>query len=162
MPKFILVIWEPYRPVYDRHLARLLLGLSITVLICCSGCRPLPLLLESKELQRVTSPDGRVDAVLVVRLEPTVSPNGYEVYIVPHNQKPEQRYLVLGGEKFENARVAWRRARFLEIYYTQGCINVYHNSWQTRDDLSYYVEIRLMPPAEKSEIPPGPFGWGCA
>ncbi len=65
-----------------------------------------------KELQRVPSPDGVVDAVLVMRPTAVVAPDVYEVYVVPHNQMPADKYMVLRGDEFENPRAVWGRHGF--------------------------------------------------
>ena len=68
---------------------------------------------------------------------------------------PVNKYMVLRGDEFENPRVVWRKARFLEIYYTQAAIGFYKNTWQSFDvdNLRYVVEVRLMPPVGKFAIP---------
>jgi hypothetical protein len=115
------------------------------------SCGPLPM----KEIQRLPSPDGLVDAVLVMRPTAVVAPDVYELYIVPHKGRPRKREMVLRGDKFLDARLAWERPRLLDVYYSQAHIGFFLNAWQSFDvdNLKYVVEIRLVPPAGKFAIP---------
>jgi hypothetical protein len=108
-----------------------------------------------KVIERLPSPDGMVDAVLVKRPTAAIAADVYELYIVPHKGNPDKRDLILRGDLFSGTRLAWEQSRLLELYYTQAYIIGFKNYWQSPDvdSLEYVVEIRLMPTG-KTAIPP--------
>lgn len=130
---------------------------AITLLTCafltCAllSCGAAPM----KVIERLPSPDGMVDAVLVERPTAAIAADVYELYIVPHKGNPDKRDLILRGDLFSGTRLAWEQSRLLELYYTQAYIIGFKNYWQSPDvdNLKYVVEIRLMPPAGKTAIP---------
>lgn len=100
---------------------------------------------DGKEIARVTSPDGRVDAIVIeVRTGATV-PTPTELYISPKGAKPILDDLVLRGDHFENVSVRWESDKLLELSYSAARIYRFSNFWRSRsiDDSAYLVEIKL-------------------
>jgi hypothetical protein len=98
-----------------------------------------------------------VDAVLVMRPTAVVAPDIYELYVVPHQRLQQERDLVLRGERFSGAHLAWNGPRLLELYYSEAFVGKFKNYWESPDvdKLKYVVEIRLVPRANGLAIPPG-------
>lgn len=108
-----------------------------------------------REVGRVTSPDGAVDAVMEEADCGAPCSAGFFVSIVPRNapalRNPDKQQLVFAGDDLSNARVRWSEPHLVEIGYDKGLINSFHNvvypfgrqgnieSWR------YAVEIRLAP-----------------
>ncbi|MEJ7849024.1 MAG: hypothetical protein WKF92_13145 [Pyrinomonadaceae bacterium] len=112
-----------------------------------------------KELKRVTSPDGRVDAILAeIEVDSSNSniPKGYAIYLVPVGEELELQSIYPNQIVFYATRITdleffWRNKEFLEISYTQGNIFEFRNNWYFGKEL--FVEIRIVPskPAPHAE-----------
>jgi hypothetical protein len=101
-----------------------------------------------EELERHTSPDGRVDAVLVRSNGGATTSFGYSVHIVPTSTVVDQGTgLVFACDHQEGLSVSWIRPKLLLLEYQQARIFQFTNFWQSRavDDWSYVVEIREQP-----------------
>jgi hypothetical protein len=106
-----------------------------------------------KELKRITSPDGRVDAILAeIEIDPSNSniPNGYAVYLVPFGQELDLQSRYPNRKVFYANRIAdleptWRSVDFLEITYSRGDIFEFQNNWILDKELC--VEVRIVPPS---------------
>lgn len=104
-----------------------------------------------KELKRITSPHGRVDAVLAeIEIDSSDSniPKGYGVYLVPAGKEIDSQSDYPDRKVFYANRIAdleldWRDAEFLEIGYTRGDIYEFQNNWIL--DKECRVEIRIVP-----------------
>lgn len=101
-----------------------------------------------KELKRVTSPDGAVDAVLAEVEIDELNPNGSAVYLVAAGQEidlrsihPDRKFFY--ATRIDSLELVWREPKFLEIRYTHGDIFEFRNNWQPIKD--YNVEIRIVP-----------------
>jgi hypothetical protein len=122
-----------------------------SLLVSCSAA-------PIKVVQRLPSPDGLVDALLVVRPTASIAETVYELYIVPHRGNPRSQDLILRGSLFSQVRIVWRKSRWLDLCYASAYILEFKNYWQSPDvqNLEYMVEIRLMPPADKLGLPQYP------
>ena len=113
-----------------------------------------------KEVERVTSPDNRVDAVLEqTDCGPPCSVE-YSVSIVPRGNAVggEQATRVIVAEDATKFQLRWAESRFLEIAYERARIDKFQNvaypfgkrgdpeSWR------YVVEARLMPSSRFSYL----------
>nr|VFJ65183.1 MAG: hypothetical protein BECKDK2373B_GA0170837_11469 [Candidatus Kentron sp. DK] len=100
------------------------------------------------EILRASSPDGKVDAVVMVSSADATTPKVHELYIVARDRRHSDVDLVLTGDHFEDFSVNWRTVGFLDIDYSQGRIFRFSNFWQSKslDNYSYVVELRLNPP----------------
>jgi hypothetical protein len=130
-------------------LRRFLYLAVIAIATSSSACTGQPI----RELQRVRSPDGKVDAVLVLRPTGTVAPDVYQIYIVAHDSPVTWTYMVLSGDKMVNPHLVWKTARLLEFFYSQAHIVTFKNAWECPILETHPVEIRLMPPVDKLAIP---------
>lgn len=103
------------------------------------------------ELKRVTSPDGRVDAVLAeIEVDATFSniPKGYAIYLVAAGGRlnlqslyPDQK--VFYADRIVELEFTWKDTEFLEISYAHGDIDEFKNNWILDKDCR--VEIRIVP-----------------
>ena len=104
-----------------------------------------------KELRRLASPDGRVDAILAeIEIDPSNSniPNGYAVYLVPAGgrldlESPYPNSKVFYANRIADLEPAWRDKDYLEIRYSRGDIFEFQNNWILDKELR--VEIRIVP-----------------
>jgi hypothetical protein len=104
--------------------------------------------LGNEEVNRVTSPDGALDAVLeVTRSLPTVS-DTHHVYVVKKGES-RLRGSVFHATHVMNIDIRWREVGVLEIVYDKAAIERFRNNEFLRGILpsgkAYYVEIRLVP-----------------
>jgi hypothetical protein len=112
------------------------------------------------EIRRVTSPDSRVDAVLVEGSAGATTGFSYEVYVLPKGggvvskegallskDDPVLRISYVGA--LENLGIEWTRPKLLAISYKSAWIHHFTNRWSWSDGKgsSYVVELRLVPPA---------------
>lgn len=102
------------------------------------------------EVRRVESPDHLLDSV-VVQDQPgfSIEPDTYRVYVTPVGSK-RLRNPVLEEDGAKNLKVTWLAPKLLEISYTDGCIDTFHNHWSSTDlqNGNYDVEIRLKIPGD--------------
>ena len=131
-----------------------LLGLSF--LACESAKRNLGNIPSSEEKSRVTSPDGRLDAVLVEDLYGGALGGGVDsvVYITTKGSAlPKTAYKVLRADPLRGCSLVWRSNHLLEIHYDLADIHEFRNLWGLHEvqDVGSYgesdfdVEIRLAP-----------------
>lgn len=136
------------------------LVLSVFFLSACQGQDRLT------ECRRVTSPNGRFDAVLVTDMYGPAAGGGVDsnVYIVP---KGAPVHVKSGSEVFSAdpmscGELVWRRDHLLEIHYNIAYIHHFRNTWGlyevenvgSRGERDYEVEIRLMPASDSSALQP--------
>jgi hypothetical protein len=111
-----------------------------------------------KELKRITSPDGRVDAILAkVEIDSSNSniPSSYAIYLVPADKGLDLQSLypnqkVFYATRIDNLEFVWREPKFLEVKYTNGDIFEFKNNWILEKD--YFVEIRIIPRSESFSL----------
>lgn len=100
----------------------------------------------TREVQRVVSPDKRLDAVSVIIRSGILTPRlWYEVYIVEHGAPFGQADPVFSALKIESAQLAWPAPRQLKISYARARIEHFTNYWKQSPRLEESVEIRLVP-----------------
>jgi len=102
---------------------------------------------NQRELVRVTSTDGRVDAVFA---QPVHSWFGKRaaLYLVPKGDPVSPSDALLNGTAFtEPPKLVWRKPQLLEMIYGAGCINGFTNVWHSDviEGGNYFVEVRLEP-----------------
>lgn len=104
-----------------------------------------------KQLERVPSPDGVVDAVLVAKLVNATVATPYLVYIVPSGSSSFRR-PVLVGDDFVDLKLIWKGPRLLVIRFTKGEIFEFTNLWRSGSvqKFKYLVEIKLEPLNDRS------------
>jgi len=105
---------------------------------------------NQRELLRVTSPDGKVDAVFVGPIIRTFGEDS-ALYLVPKGEPAPSRESVIRGTGFkEPPALMWKQPHLLAMNYSHGCIDDFSNLWHAYDvdDGRYYVEVRLNPTRE--------------
>jgi len=102
---------------------------------------------QGTEKARVSSPDGVVDAVLIVKETDATVATPSELYVVPKGTKPTKSAMIMRGDYFANVSLKWKEPRFLELHYDTGRVFTFKNFWQSAEvsNNSYVVEIRLKP-----------------
>lgn len=111
---------------------------------------------NSEEIARVTSPDGKVDALMTRRncgTGPSPNPSySYSVYIVPKGdalprvEDPFETAKVFYANMAEGLEIRWMESRHLRIEYADARILDFRNFWVSlalsRSETSLY-EIRI-------------------
>jgi hypothetical protein len=141
--------------------ASFLVGVLATIglprLLASAGDRVLPLHLE--EIGRVSSPDGRVDAVMIRDNCGPLCSFGYSVFLVPRGEAaPEDvNRAIFQAYDMEREALSWKRERVLEIAYEKATISRFRNLSHPFGDFDrkeknwqYRVEIRLAPTTDSS------------
>lgn len=99
-----------------------------------------------EEVERVTSPDSIVDAVLMRSNSGATSSFSYEVHIVPAGGMPKEGKEVLRADHMISAELEWPSSGILEIHYDHARIFHFQNFWQSREvqNLGYVIQVRLV------------------
>jgi hypothetical protein len=136
-------------------LASFAIGIAITILAPWTLRRlggiifPIP----RQEVARVTSPDGTVDAVMVVLgCGPTCS-DTYLATVVPKGAKApvEIQQFNFSADDLTDAHLQWQQPHLVEIAYNRALINQFRNisypfaKFGAPETWDYKVEIRLAP-----------------
>ncbi|OLB97355.1 MAG: hypothetical protein AUG83_00480 [Acidobacteria bacterium 13_1_20CM_4_57_11] len=111
--------------------------------------------ISRKEVARAVSPDGTVDAVMMVTDCGAPCSFAYAVYVVPKGQEaPASNTLgqdVFSAENVVDGKLVWRQSHLLEISYSKALIDGFRNLvypfGKIGDEASwrYAVEVRLSP-----------------
>jgi hypothetical protein len=113
--------------------------------------------IHPREIMRITSPDAKVDAV-VVKVEGGLSTtrDPYNLYIVPLGAKVDAAIASLNALDMEGLKVFWQEPKFLFIAYRQGYISRFTNLWSSKnvENGRYVVELRLVPLSSSFSLPP--------
>lgn len=149
------------------------LGIVVVVfgMLCLSGCdnRRLPnanTFPKSAELLRVTSPDGKLDAVLVRYPYGPAAGGGVDsnVYIVRKDAlvSSEPGREVLTADPMTGGQLVWKRDHLLEVHYDLAYIHGFRNVWGLHEvenvgsvgERDFEIEIRLVPASDSSALSP--------
>ena len=111
--------------------------------------------LPHKELKRITSPDGAVDAILARVETDSLSADGFAVYLVSVGKQLDLQSLdfdrkVFYANRIDDLELVWREPKFLEIRYSRGDIFDFRNNWWLRSE--YPIEIRIVPKSESFSL----------
>ncbi len=107
-----------------------------------------------EEIQRVKSPDGIVDAVLVRGAGGATTGFSFSVFLVPSgtsfNEKApafEKDRAVFSEDHHDGLQLVWQKPKFLEIRFAKARIFHFTNFWHSPDvqNYTYVVEVRLVP-----------------
>jgi hypothetical protein len=131
---------------------RVTLILFVAVSFCALACSNGRTSTDGEEILRVTSPDGRVDAVLIEVPTGATVPTPTELYVTPKGSKPVTGDLVLRADHVDKAGVTWDSERLLAFSYESARIYRFSNVWRSRavDNHAYQVEITLKPMSVRS------------
>ncbi len=118
------------------------LFLLLIVMMEMTGCDPV----AREEMARLSSPDFRVDAILIRANAGATTSFVFEVYIVQTGDVPTEDDLLFRGDKMEGLKLRWVQSKLLTIQYEQGQIFHFSNFWSSQDvqNFKYRVEIRLI------------------
>lgn len=117
------------------------------------------------ELERVTSPNGRLDAVLIMDIYGPPAGGGVDsnVYIVPKGAQVDVKKAreVFSADPMTKGRLVWARDHLLEIHYDIAYIHMFRNTWDLNEvhtvdgQNGYYeVELKLVPDSDSSALKP--------
>ncbi len=132
----------------DLHCCHLGLGLVVLlVTMLLGGCTP-----ESREIGRYASPDKLVDAVLVEVETSALDATPTKLFLVPSGKDWRDHSPILTGDYFEELKIVWSRARFLEIHYKKGRIFSFASFWSSKnvEAFRHIVELRLFPEGDSA------------
>jgi hypothetical protein len=131
-------------------------------LVFAAACESL---VDRREVSRVTSPDGRTDAVLQAADGGATTSIAYQLYLAPKGTQklPSDEFSVFIADHVEDLKVDWIEPKMLEISYREARIfkftNVGHGSYSVADQTgagnldqptSYLIELRLHPTSNRS------------
>ncbi len=118
------------------------LFLLLIVMMEMTGCDPV----AREEMARISSPDFRVDAILIRANAGATTSFVFEVYIVQSGDVLTEEHLLFRGDKMEGLKLRWVQSKLLTIQYEQGQIFHFSNFWSSKDvqNFKYQVEIRLI------------------
>lgn len=104
---------------------------------------------EDTEIQRVKSPDGKVEAVHVRGNCGATTAYSEQIYIVTTGGKlpAEKEFSKFVADHADGLEMAWREQKVLEVRYNKARIFKFSNFWGSNDveNFEYVVEIRLAP-----------------
>jgi hypothetical protein len=131
--------------VMIRTIANTVLAALALLLIGLSGCDQ-----SVQETMRVTSPDGKVDAIVTVSNSGAfgaTTSEGYQVHVTARGAEPEEADEQFRADHVRALRVYWKANRFLVIEYAEARIFQFSNFWSAEsvDQHKYVVQIRLKP-----------------
>ena len=102
---------------------------------------------ELEEIERVASPDGVVDAVVIRKNFGATTSYAYQVYVVQTGAKPEEGKQNFVADRANGLTVKWEQTRSLAIVFSEARIFEFSNFWTSREveEFRYVVELRLAP-----------------
>jgi hypothetical protein len=119
------------------------------------------------EKTRVTSPNGKFDAVLLTDIYGPAAGGGVNsnVYVVRKGtpmRKVKAGHEVLSADPMSCGKLVWKGDHLLEVHYDIASIHEFRNTWglDEIDDVSsdpsrdFFVEIQLVPSSVSSALKP--------
>jgi hypothetical protein len=137
-----------------KALSLLLTAAIASALLCTAGCTNIAGEWQYEEMQRVKSPDGVVDAVLVRGGGGATTGFSFSIFLVRSgtgfDQKAasfEQDRAVFRSDHHDGLHLVWTKPQFLEIRFAKARIFHFANFWHSSDvqNYRYVVEVRLIP-----------------
>lgn len=127
-----------------RHvLIMLACAAFVSTVFGCSDLFPV----QRIEAGRVSSPDRRVDAVILRTRGGATTGTSYQVHVAPRGEQPEIELKILTADHVApgELRVGWTSDRMLRISAGDSRIFQFKNFWMSRevDDFGYVVHVRL-------------------
>lgn len=131
---------------------RVKVHLTVFLAIACLilGCESV----ADRQIERLRSPDGKVDAVLVERNGGATTSMAYIIYIVPKGHSVSDKTRIALMDHVHNDRqkdlpgLSWDGDRQLVISFDKAQLLAFTNSmsWRGLDNFGYVVEVRLKHP----------------
>ena len=139
---------ERRRPPPIAYISLLLAGLLISTAV--ASLYDYAALWSNREVMRITSPDGLVDAVLLM---PVIHRRDSKIslHIVPRGEPIDLSDAMLHGSSFQRwPKIEWDQSHLLLVTYDSGCINDLTNLWHSPsvNGGQYYVELRAVAGSE--------------
>jgi hypothetical protein len=102
------------------------------------GCSPLTMGVKLTEIKRITSPDSRVDAVVVTSDAGATTSIGHHIYIVPKGVSPKDlKFSIFTADHVVNLQVHWQQSKHLKVTYQAARIFKFANFWQSKEIDNY-------------------------
>ena len=120
---------------------------AIALLASTYGCGA-----SDEEVKRIPSPDGVVEAVIVLVHGGATVALFHDVYIVPKGARTQEEHRILKADRVDNLRVVWAEVRQLSLCFDHARIFNFTNFWHSRDvqNFNYVVNIRLVQSPERA------------
>jgi hypothetical protein len=165
----LLGMMSPKTPSHNPTFGELLLGFAFFSFVLLPACDHQPAARHDsdvREVSRVTSPNGQLDAVLTEDFYGGAVGGGIdsEVNIVRKGApvKFDTKYTILQADPFTKAKLVWKQDHLLEIHYDVAHIERFRNLWGLHEiedvgsigEHDFDVEIRLEPLADFSILAP--------
>jgi len=99
----------------------------------------------SIEINRITSPDNKVDVVLVKENGGATTSDIYKIYITPINIDFKSGHELFIVDHVKNLDIKWIQNKMLQISYDEARIFKFTNFWNSKkvDYFDYVVELKL-------------------
>ncbi len=122
-----------------------------TLVVLLAACGPLHMPVVTEEIVRFTSPDGRVDAIILTSDAGATTATAHEVYIAPRGTtKRDLKHPVFTADYVMGLKVKWIESKHLEVQYQSARIFHFTNFWQSADVDYYEYEVKI---EEKEQSP---------
>jgi hypothetical protein len=158
----LLRLWRAHRPPTRAILwtvGAFIMGVMVTAFgpsLVNSALSKIILPEHRWEAERVASPDGTVDAVMVGSGCGPLCSDTYQVTVVPKGASAptEVEQYAFSADDMVDAQLHWKQPHLLEIVYKKARINDFRNisypfaKFGDRASWEYKVEIRLAPSSE--------------
>src|SRR3546814_5447 len=97
------------------------------------------------EVERIPSPDGRIDLVISSVDGDATTSVSYFVNLVPRNGKPDKEKSSFVADKVTNLNVYWADAKHVVIQYSDARVFHFSNFWHAKeiDNFEHIVQLRL-------------------
>lgn len=126
------------------------MSLGLTILACADRS-PDPLPSDATEIERVRSPDGKVDAVIYLTPTDPLSSDIQSLRLEPVGEKGEWHGIVARATHTQGKKLGlrWASDTLLEVIYHRGHIYDFDNQWWTyrlspNKKEVHFVELRLV------------------
>lgn len=157
-------VWKPKSLKLSSVIVGLLLGLSL----CFLGPRFLNWLFSPfteghlTETTRATSPDGKLDAVLIEEeWGGAVGGFNWYVYIVPKGKSAprDDKNALFVADELTGEQIVWNKSYLVEIHYDKARIMSFRNICGATENENEDVELRLVPASPDYSLltPEGPY-----
>ena len=125
--------------------------MSLVLILSCADRSPDPLPSDATEIDRVRSPDGRVDAVIYLTPTDPLSSDVQSLRLEPVGEKGEWHGIVARATHTQGKKLGlrWVSDTLLEVIYHRGHIYDFNNEWWTyrlspNKKEVRFVELRLV------------------
>lgn len=142
-------------------LALIVVGIALAMSVMAQVMRDVnDYYFPTQEIARVTSPDAKIDAVVIEQGGPATNSFSYDVYLVSKGASiPERDDSVFTADKAEQGiRVRWLADRHLRTEYVRADIYHFTNFWYHPDTIDgspplYEVRISESPVSSLDTVP---------